>query len=59
MKIKTEINPKPRRREYGNGKYDSRILDPATTVDGSKSYIRLMPIDTTIQLHFPNIFYLG
>ena len=42
-----------------NGKYGSRILDPATTVDGSKSYIRLMPIDTTIQLHFPNIFYLG
>ena len=42
-----------------NGKYGSRILDPATTVDGSKSYIRLMSIDTTIQLHFPNIFYFG
>ena len=42
-----------------NGKYGSRILDPPTTVDGSKSYIRLMSIDTTIQLRFPNIFYLG
>ena len=42
-----------------NGKYGSRIFDPVKAVDGSKSYIRLMSIDTTIQLHFPNIFYLG
>ena len=39
-----------------NGKYGSRIFDPVKAVDGSKSYIRLMSIDTTIQLHFPNIW---
>ena len=42
-----------------NGKYGSRILDPATTVDGSKSYIRLMSIDTTSIAALSKYFLLG